>query len=236
MIRNVELTDISDGHLYHPDDVCKVDTCECKNCDSCCKGMDDTVILDPYDVYQLSSVLCCQPESLIGNKIELGMADALILPHLVFQKNTGKCVFLNEKGLCSIHTYRPGICRIFPLGRYYHDECHSYILQIHECAQPKVKSKVKKWIGYSNYKEYEKFVDQWHYFLRDVGDKIERDKPDDDSLRQWNLLILKLFYFKTYNHNSDSGNNGSESFFDQVFYRDFNDRVTYARDLFDISR
>ena len=80
------------------------------------------------------------------------------------------------------------------------------------------------------------FVDQWHYFLRDVGDKIERDKPDDDSLRQWNLLILKLFYFKTYNHYFESGNNRSESFFDQVFYRDFNDRVTYARDLFDISR
>ena len=45
------------------------------------------------------------------------------------------CYFLNEEGRCSIHSFRPGICRLFPLGRFYEEEGFRYFLQIHVHSQ-----------------------------------------------------------------------------------------------------
>ena len=44
------------------------------------------------------------------------------MPNLKMQKSDGRCAFLREDNLCNIHTIRPGICRMFPLGRYWEDE------------------------------------------------------------------------------------------------------------------
>ena len=68
-------------------------------------------------------------EALLVEKLELHVVEGIILPNLNMQeREQGKevCGFLNEEGRCSIHPYRPGICRIFPLGRYYENGsfCH----------------------------------------------------------------------------------------------------------------
>ncbi len=233
MIRNVELSEISDGRIYETHDLCKVDTCECSGCHMCCEGMEDTVVLDPYDIFQLSQCLNCNPQLLVGKFIELNVKDSLILPHIIFSSDTKKCVFLNEKGLCSIHASRPGICRIFPLGRYYHDNKHSYIIQVHECNHKKVKTKINKWIGYQNINDYELYIDRWHYFLKCIESKVHTEKPSDEDLKQWNLLILKLFYFKQYD--AKAGSNHSENLFDIDFYNEFLGRLYYSFDIFNIS-
>lgn len=52
-------------------------------------------------------------------ELELNVVDGIILPNLRMNGTREVCSFLNEEGRCSIHPYRPGICRLFPLGRYY---------------------------------------------------------------------------------------------------------------------
>lgn len=80
MRREVTLEEISDGKLYDANDMVKADCQECKGCCDCCKGMGDSVLLDPYDVCRLSRGLQRTPEDLIGNVLELGISDGNILP------------------------------------------------------------------------------------------------------------------------------------------------------------
>ena len=80
---------------------------------------------------------------------------------------TDACAFLNEQGRCGIHSFRPGFCRMFPLGRIYENQSFQYFLQVHECAmEPKSKVKINKWIGIPDIRRYETFVTDWHYLLK----------------------------------------------------------------------
>ena len=87
-------------------------------CDCCCQ-MGDTIILDPLDVWQLVQGRGKSFEQLLDESLDLHVQDGVILPNLKMAGEKEQCVYLNEKGRCSIHPFRPGICRLFPLGRFY---------------------------------------------------------------------------------------------------------------------
>ncbi len=135
MRREVTLEEISDGRLYEANDMVKAVCQDCKGCFDCCTGMGDSVVLDPLDVWRLSQGLGLSVDQLLAGKIELGVTDGNILPHLKMAGAEERCVFLDGNGRCSIHSFRPGFCRLFPLGRYYEDGGFKYILQIHECKK-----------------------------------------------------------------------------------------------------
>ena len=82
-------------------------------------------------------------EEMMDKYIELHMVDGMILPNLKMNEKTESCSFLNEEGRCSVHAFRPGICRLFPLGRFYENHDFKYFLQVHECKNP-TKTKVKE--------------------------------------------------------------------------------------------
>ena len=218
MRREVTLEEISDGRLYDANDMVKADCQDCKGCCDCCKGMGDSVILDPYDVCRLSRGLGKQPQELIGIVLELGVSDGNILPHLMMKGKEESCVFLNEEGRCSVHAIRPGFCRLFPLGRYYTEDGFKYIIQIHECAKKnRSKIKVKKWIDTPDLKKYEKFVNDWHYFLLDVQEVLY-NAEDSDLIRNLNLFVVNRFYLKPYDQNQD-------------FYIQFYERLKEGKEL-----
>lgn len=210
MRREVSLEEISDGRLYELNDMVKADCQDCAGCCDCCQGMGDSVVLDPYDVYRLSQGLGKNMEELLDSCLELGVVDGNILPHLRMEGEKEQCVFLDENGRCSIHSIRPGFCRLFPLGRYYEDGGFRYILQIHECKKTnRSKIKVRKWIDTPNLKEYEKFVADWHYFLLDVQEVLYQSE-DSQLIKNLNLYVVRRFYMQPYS--------GEEAFYPQ-FYR-----------------
>ena len=55
MRQNISLAEISDGHLYKANDMVKADCGGCEGCSQCCRGMGRSIILDPYDVYRLTT-------------------------------------------------------------------------------------------------------------------------------------------------------------------------------------
>ena len=87
---------------------------DCAGCSSCCEDMGDRSSLIHLDIYELTKNLNTTFENLLKEQIELHVADGMILPNL---KMTDKdvCPFLQEKR-CSIHSFRPGICRVFHWG------------------------------------------------------------------------------------------------------------------------
>lgn len=221
MKRNVTLEEISDGNLYEANDMVKADCQDCKGCSDCCQGMGDTVILDPLDVHRLCAGLKKLPEELLGSVLELGVTDGNILPHLAMKGTEERCVFLNTEGRCSIHDIRPGVCRLFPLGRYYTEDGFKYILQIHECKKKnRSKIKVKKWLDTPNLKQYEKFVLDWHNFLLDVQE-VFYETEDETLVKNLNMYVLSRFYYTPYKEDED-------------FYPQFYVRLEEAKKLLDL--
>lgn len=218
MKRNVDMNEISDGNLYSLNDMVKADCNDCKGCSACCRGMGESIQLDPLDIYNLTTGLHTTFEQLLAGAIELNVIDGVILPNLNMNNQREACYFLNEEGRCQVHEYRPGICRLFPLGRYYEDYDFKYFLQAHECKNPnKTKVKVKKWIDTPNLLENKKFIIDWHYFIDDVQSMIAKI-ADDELIKKIDLFILQHFFMERYTETED-------------FYEQFNSRLEKAKKI-----
>lgn len=218
MKRNVTLEEISDGRLYGLNDMVKADCHGCQGCSQCCRGMGNSIILDPFDVYRLSKGLEKEVSEFIGTAIELNVVDGVILPNLRMAGAQEACTFLNEDGRCSIHAYRPGICRLFPLGRYYENGSFQYFLQTGECTE-KVRSKVKvsKWIDTPDLMRNQEFVNTWHYLLNQV-EELVKGSEDDAFRKNLNMFLLNTFYLAPYDKEQD-------------FYEQFAERLAHFREV-----
>ena len=193
MKREIDLKEISDGKLYGANDMVKADCHDCVGCSDCCKGMGSSIILDPMDLWRITYHKKISFEALLEKYIELNVVDGMVLPNLKLSEKEEACAFLNEEGRCSIHPYRPGICRLFPLGRVYEEEGFRYFLQIHECKKKdKSKIKVKKWLQIDHIAAYEKYIVSWHNFLKGCEQALE-DIPEEQK-KVLVLYVLKTFY------------------------------------------
>ncbi len=214
MEREVDMKEVSDGKLYTSNDLVRADCGGCKGCSTCCRGMGTSVTLDPWDVYMLCRGLLVRFEELIERQIELAVADRLILPNLKMTKGEEACSFLDPNERCQIHAFRPGMCRLFPLGRYYEADSFRYFLQIHECPkESKAKIKVKKWLDISDLKTYETFIQTWHDYLKRLRGIIEQDP---DQMKEISMEILKTYYLAPYDLSKD-------------FYEQFYERLQSCR-------
>lgn len=219
MQREWNLSEITDGKLYNINDMAKVGCDDCKGCSKCCRDMGNSIILDPLDVQRILNRLGARFEELLIDKFELNMVDGIILPNLKMNPS-GACPFLGDDERCTIHSERPGICRIFPLGRLYENNDFSYILQVHECPkEPKTKVKIKNWICADNINANQKFINDWHYFLIDVSKKLQAES--EDNIKRITMFILNMFYLTPFRRDID-------------FYDTFNERLKNAKSALDI--
>jgi len=185
--------------------------------------MGNSIILDPLDVQRLSEGLACDFEALLENCLELNVVDGVILPNIRQSGTREQCTFLNAEGRCSVHSFRPGVCRLFPLGRYYESGGFQYFLQAGECKkEPKTKVKVKKWLSTPDLKKYEEFINAWHYFLEKVEQVVLGDLSDEALARKINLYLLNTFYMTPFGKELD-------------FYDQFEKRLQKARHFIGIA-
>lgn len=221
MLRNIDLNEISDGNLYTSNDLVRADCGGCRGCSDCYQGMGDSIILDPYDMDQLYRGTGLKPEELLLRAVDLSVVDGIILPHL---KMTGKrdcCPFLSGEGRCRIHAFRPGFCRLFPLGRLYEDGSFSYFLQTKECKKThRSKIRIKKWLDIPDLPRYENYVCSWHYLLMDLQTHIER-AGDESYQKQVSMYVLQNFYLTPYP--------------EEGFYEAFQERYETCKKLFHLA-
>ena len=82
----------------------------------------------------------------------------------------------------------------------------------------KIKVRIDRWLGIPDIRQYESFISDWHFFLKDVKTAL-KNAGDPAYVRQLNLFILKVFYLTPY----DSG---------EGFYKLFRIRLEEARKVF----
>lgn len=209
---------VSDGRLYNRDDIVKAGCDGCNGCSECCHGMGSSIVLDPYDIFRMTKHCSCTMNDLLAGGVELNIVDGLILPNLKMSGDKDSCYYLNADGRCSIHHGRPGICRMFPLGRIYEKGAYNYFLQIHECPYDNKSSvRVSDWIDTDNIKKYEKYILVWHELLIRWR-KLTANCDTEPEMKQYVMYLIMLFYNKAYDLSED-------------FYSQFYSRIEEAHKL-----
>lgn len=194
MISNVRLDAISDGRLYEINDMVKADPGGCNGCSACCHGVGELVVLTPYDVHEIVRNVNVPFDQLLDDRLELRVNDKLLLPHLKMEGEHERCSFLDKDDRCSIHGFRPNICRLFPLGRLYEKDDFKYFLQVGACTKTNLsKVKVKKWIGIQNNAANKAFLLAWHQLLKALTFRVKfiHDEQDMKAVQE---DLLNTFY------------------------------------------
>ncbi len=217
MRREGTLEDISDGKRYGINDMVKAGCSDCKGCSDCCHDMGDTILLDPFDIFRMEEGIGKSFEVLLKEGlVTLSVIDGIILPHITMQGEENSCGFLNEDGCCSIYPYRSGICRLFPLGRIYENGGFSYFLQTNQCSgHNRTKVKIKGWIDTPQISQYEKYICDWHYFLKDMTAYILEENSGERA-KKVNMSVLQNFYVMPFQKDRD-------------FYEQFKERLDAAQ-------
>ena len=198
-----DLQEISDGKIYGCNDMVRAACGDCAGCHACCEEMGTSIVLDPCDIWRLTTVTGKNFEQLLADTIELQVVDGVILPNLRMDGEKEQCVFLNEQGRCRIHAMRPGLCRVFPLGRIYEEKGFRYFLQVYECEKKdRLKVKVKKWIDIPDPARHDKFISDWHAYLKKQEEILENDSSDE-SRKAVSMGILNTFYVRNYDRTRD---------------------------------
>ena len=161
-------------------------------------------ITNVSSTFGASPVLTIRGNSSInGTNKPLWVVDGVILPNLRMDGEKEQCVFLNEQGRCRIHAMRPGLCRVFPLGRIYEEGRIRYFLQMDACQKPgRSKVKVGKWLDTPQMEQYERFLMDWHG-LRKQLEKQVKDGIGEQEAKTINMFLLNLFFIKPYEPEQD---------------------------------
>lgn len=184
--------------LYSAQDMARISSSACAGCGACCRGMGDTIVLDPYDVWQLTKGLGRPFGELLGSCADLHVEEGVIMPHLKMREETESCAFLGTDGRCTVHAYRPGICRLFPLGRQFDDKKTSYFIVPNGCVKGGLsKVRIDRWIGIEDLPRYEEYKAEWRSLLRTLQARIAAE-PSVEVQRNVNLYFLRTFYMTPY--------------------------------------
>lgn len=104
------------GADYKPDDAWSY---ACGQCGACCRGKD--FLVTPYDVARIAEALGTLPAEVLARYVDPSR------PMLRTTGEDGQCVFFAPGTGCTIHTGRPAVCRLYPLGRTIHaDQTESF--------------------------------------------------------------------------------------------------------------
>lgn len=198
-----------DGKRYRAEDAAPIGCNDCSGCSSCCHEMGDTVIQDPYDLWLFASNMRLAGGERVTFEIlisedgpwELSVHDGIIVPNIKMVDD-GRCPFLGAKGRCTIHRFRSGLCRLFPLGRgFEEDGSIIYYVLNSELGCEKLKGPgsdviIREWLGIENLDMYEKYQSRWHSLKKKLAEQLMH--ADENESRELNAQFLDAFYVRGY--------------------------------------
>lgn len=209
---------------YQLQDEVKIGCNDCAGCQKCCEKMGDSIVLDPYDIWLLTKNLRIADgqavtfEILVSEDGPLTFTNRenLLLP-CIKMVEPGQCPFLSEKGRCSIHKIRPGLCRLYPLGRSFYEDHLSYFVLEKDIGCPsKMKEPVRisKWLGIEDPAAYENFIFSWHSVRKNLSQALNEGMQNKHfSQKQSSALLVS---FLTHFYAAPYGNS---------FYAEYEKRV-----------
>lgn len=178
----------------------------CTMCGDCCRNRDD-ILLTPKDLFKLAKGLNMTPKEVVDKygEVYIGHSSNMTVVRLKSVGADKHCVFL-EGNKCSVQAFKPGVCALFPLGRYMlnyqnvNDKSQEvgYIFTNPGCGDKQQIHTVRSWLrGYDIPAEDEYFI-KWSATLTTLSATLTDFKksisPENMNL-VWNLVYC-LCYLK----------------------------------------
>ena len=177
-------------------------TFRCERCGRCCRNLKNALMIDPFDIYNLSKHLREQGRAILGPEDMLGQyaqPDLIDGVYPIFQLNTAgaddACIFYQD-GRCSVYEARPQVCRMYPFGTqpgakgrdFYYYLCTE---RPHHFENGTVI--VKDWIGANFSKEARDFLKMYYQALPELG-KAMRSLSEQRYKRMTFHILYYLYY------------------------------------------
>lgn len=180
---------------------------QCNRCGNCCRDLEDQLMLEPLDAYNLAQCLRKRgkAESIDDVFTQYTHVDLLqgCLP--IYLMNTDgpdhTCVLLKD-GRCSVYEGRPHICRLYPFsvhtGTRGKDFAFYQCLDQHSAHFCGGRIQVKDWF-YANFiKENREFMAIEANVLQKLGPLIRA--LDENTLR---TSMFQILHYRYYNYGLD---------------------------------
>ena len=90
---------------------------ECKMCGGCCRRRKTPIVLTGADLFRMARALGVSVEEALRKNTTYYLGDQSHVPlYTLTERDDGSCRLL-RKGRCMVHSDKPAVCALFPLGR-----------------------------------------------------------------------------------------------------------------------
>lgn len=176
----------------------------CTQCGACCINRED-ILLTPKDVFRMAKELQMTQKGFVEKHCDIYVGSDSRIP-LVHLQPSGKdkhCPLLQNKH-CIVHSVKPTVCALFPLGRgmRFKDEQQeafefSYFLQEIDCGDRSEEFTVREWLARFGMQPEDEFSIQWMLFVSKLSKFLrEAEKHCKQTVMEmlWSYCFVILFF------------------------------------------
>jgi Fe-S-cluster containining protein len=184
--------------LVEEDSFCFSCTPEKECFTACC--YDVNLVLMPYDVVRLKRRLNMRSDEFLKRytSVHVGQGSGVPVLTMNMERNSFRCLFLEEGKGCSVYEDRPGACRTYPLARMIHRSVNDqitvrhYVVREPDCKgfEAGVRRSVKEWIEHEGIAPYNA--------MNDIFSELLQAK-NEAGVSVLNADQIETFYLGCYN-------------------------------------
>ena len=165
----------------------------CSECGQCCKNRDD-ILLNPYDLYRIARFLNVEMGQVIQDYCVWYVGQTSKLP-VVAVNIQGDCPFL-EDNRCHIHSAKPTVCALYPLGRAATENGIRYLVQDVSCGTTDEVHTVREWLSGYGLEDSEEWFSEWHKTIIPLTERMNAiaEKTSERILNTIVQGLLVAFY------------------------------------------
>ena len=182
---------------------------KCRSCGKCCKNRHD-IILTTRDLYSIARSLGRAPDYVVKRYCDVYVGDSSRIP-IVRLKPTGSeqaCPLLHQKR-CIVHTGKPVICALYPLGRAAsfgqtgedaempEKSEPKYFFQSDACGSRDQTHTVRSWLNHFNIPIEDEFYPLWNemtVLLSTSFRKLESQEASVEALERLRVIAFLQMY------------------------------------------
>ena len=173
----------------------------CNRCSKCCRERED-ILLTPLDLFKIAGYLKKSIQEVLEEYCETyeGRDSKIPIVRIKPREYRRTCPFARKEG-CLIHSVKPAVCALYPLGRMMTNEEtneFTYFLQPVPCGNKRQTQTVRQWLDGFSILDEEAFNILWHQKISEISailrEIYSKYNFNHDAINSALLLILYLRY------------------------------------------
>ena len=161
----------------------------CDMCGNCCRKRQSPIMLTGPDIFKIARGLNATPIDIVSKYCEWYIGDQSHMPVVILKERLGQC---------TIQSFKPAVCALFPLGRYYDDRdgAYHYFIQRDACNTAlKTEWTLQSWLDNFHIKEEEDMYIQWNKLVVGIAQSMVRmEKSGIDT--ELAIALLEMMYLR----------------------------------------